>query len=248
MESTNGWHGRAVIVTGGGTGIGRATARLFAGEGADVLVVGRRAEPLAGTAATHPGIRTLAADLGSPDGPAAIVTRALEEFGRLDVLVNNAAITRPAALGAIDRDVAGQQITTNLLGPVFLTQQALPHLGEGAVVVNVSSNPPHYGWRDNSIYGSTKVALDFLTRTWAVELAERGIRVVSLAPGITTTPVLDHAGLPDDWISATRARIPLRRTAQPEEMAWWIVTVARPEAGYLTGTVVRVDGGLSAGG
>ncbi|MFF0727333.1 SDR family NAD(P)-dependent oxidoreductase [Streptomyces sp. NPDC004134] len=241
-----------MIITGGGTGIGRATARSFAAAGAGVLIAGRTAERLAETAAQHPRIRMCVADIAEPNAPADVVDAALATFGRIDVLVNNAAITRPAPLGAIDRGVAEEQLATNLLAPVFLTQHALPHLGDGGTVVNVTSNPPHHGWPDNSVYGSTKVALDFLTHTWAIELAQRGIRVVSVAPGITATPVLSHAGFSDEQIAAAgrklRARIPLGRIAEPEEIAWWIVNAARPEAGYLTGTVIRVDGGLSAGG
>lgn len=252
MEETNTLHGRAVIITGGGTGIGRATAQLFATAGAEVLIVGRTAERLAETATQHPRIRMCVADIAEPNAPADVVDAALATFGRIDVLVNNAAITRPAPLGAIERGVAEEQLATNLLAPVFLTQHALPHLGEGGTVVNVTSNPPHHGWPDNSVYGSTKVALDFLSHTWAIELAQRGIRVVSVAPGITATPVLSHAGFSDEQIAAAgrklRARIPLGRIADPEEIAWWIVNAARPEAGYLTGTVIRVDGGLSAGG
>jgi NAD(P)-dependent dehydrogenase (short-subunit alcohol dehydrogenase family) len=252
MDETNTLHGRAVLITGGGTGIGRATAHQFAAAGAEVLIIGRTAERLAETAKEHPRIRTFVADVAAPNAPASIVAAALDAFGRIDALVNNAAITRPAPLGAIDRKVAEEQIATNLLAPVFLTQHALPHLEDGGAIVNVTSNPPHYGWVNKSIYGSTKVALDFLTHTWAVELAQRGIRVVSVAPGITATPVLSHAGFSDEQIAAAgkelRARIPLGRVARPEEIAWWIVNAVRSEAGYLTGAIVRVDGGLSASG
>ncbi|WP_250562082.1 SDR family NAD(P)-dependent oxidoreductase [Sphaerisporangium fuscum] len=252
MEETNSLRGQAVIITGGGAGIGRATAQRFADEGADVLIVGRTAERLAETAGRHPRIRAFTADVAAPEAPAAIVHAALDAFGRIDALVNNAAITRPAPLGAIDPKVAGEQIATNLLAPLFLAQQALPHLEAGATIVNVTSNPPYYGWRDNSVYGATKVALDFLTHTWAVELAPRGIRVVSVAPGVTATPVMANAGFSDEQTAEMgkrlRARIPLGRLARPEEIAWWIVNVVRPEAAYLTGTVIRVDGGLSTGG
>ncbi|MEU0564041.1 SDR family oxidoreductase [Nonomuraea sp. NPDC005983] len=252
MEQTNTLHGRTVLITGGGTGIGRAAARQFAAAGAEVLVVGRTAERLAETAKEAPGIRTFVADVADPDAPVGIVAAALDAFGRIDILVNNAAITRPALLGEIDRQVAGEQIATNLLAPMFLAQHALPHLETGGVIVNVTSNPPHYGWPRNSVYGATKVALDFLTHTWAVELAQRGVRVVSVAPGVTSTPVMSHAGFSDEQLvelgKELRARIPLGRIAQPEEIAWWIVNVTRPEAGYLTGTVVRVDGGLSVSG
>ncbi|TDD21193.1 SDR family oxidoreductase [Actinomadura sp. KC06] len=252
MEATSTLHGRVVLITGGGTGIGRTTARQFAAAGAEVLVVGRTAERLRETADGHPGIRTFAADLTAPDAPDAIVAAALDAFGRVDVLVNNAAIIRPALLEEIDRTTADEQLATNLVGPIFLTQRVLPHLKEGGAIVNVTSNTPNRGWPHNSVYGATKVALDFLTHTWAVELAPRGIRVVSVAPGVTETPVLAHAGFSEEQVAERgkefRERIPLKRIARPEEIAWWIVNVARPEAGYLNGTVVRVDGGLAASG
>jgi NAD(P)-dependent dehydrogenase (short-subunit alcohol dehydrogenase family) len=250
MTGSEAFAGRAVIVTGGGSGIGRAAARRFAEAGAEVLVVGRTLCRLQETAAGHPGIRPFTADLAAPDGPARVVEHAAEVFGRVDVLVNNAAITRPALLGEIDAEAARQQIATNLLAPLALAQEALPSLRETrGVIVNVSSNPPLRGWPRNSVYGATKVALDFLTRTWAVELGPSGVRVVSIAPGATDTPVLLNAGLTPEEI-ATRersglARIPLGRRARPEEIAWWIVTVAGPDAGYVTGAVLRVDGGVA---
>ena len=239
-------HAPSVVVTGGGSGIGRATARAFAAQGARVLVVGRTAERLAETAGDDPGIRTLVADLVDRAAPERIVQTALDAFGGIDVLINNAAVPWRARLGEIDREQAERQVATNLLGPLFLTQCAVPHMPPGATVVNISSNPPTRGWPANSVYGSTKVGLDFLTLTWAVELAPRGIRVVSVAPGPTRTPALAVArsGLPPEQ-RQDFSRVPLGRAAQPEEIAWWLTQVVRPEAGYLTGAVLRVDGGLS---
>ncbi|MFD0413855.1 SDR family NAD(P)-dependent oxidoreductase [Streptomyces sp. NPDC127108] len=141
MEETTTLHGRAVLITGGGTGIGRAAARHFAAEGADVLIVGRTGERLTQTAGENPRIRTFVADVADPDAPADIVAAAVEAFGRIDVLVNNAAITRPAPLRAIDRKVAEKQLATNLLAPVLLTQHALPHLEGSGTIVNITSKP-----------------------------------------------------------------------------------------------------------
>jgi meso-butanediol dehydrogenase / (S,S)-butanediol dehydrogenase / diacetyl reductase len=241
-------HGRrTVVVTGGGSGIGRATARRFAADGEDVLIVGRTHASLAETASGNPGIRTLAVDVTAPGSPALIVSAAVADRGRLDVLVNNAAVTRPAELGAIDPEIAREQIATNLLAPLFLAQEALGAMEPGSVIVNVTSNTQHRGWPRNSVYGSTKVALDFLTHTWAVELADRGIRVVSVAPGVTDTPVLLNAGYTPEEIEEKRRNraIPLGREARPEEIAWWVSQLTRPEAAYITGTVLRVDGGVS---
>jgi len=243
---------QAVIVTGGSAGLGRTTAHRFAAEDADVLIVGRDADALAAAAKGWPTIRTLRADVTDPDAPATIVGTAMAEFGRIDVLVNNAAVTLPAKLGQIDRDEAMQQIQTNLLGPIFLSQETVKHMLPGSVIVNIGSNSPARGWPHNSIYGSTKVSLDFLTRTWARELAPRGIRVVSVAPGPTQTSmlakVLDRLSPEEREVKekGRAERIPLGRVADPDEIAWWIVTVTRPEAGYMTGAVVRVDGGVTA--
>ena len=248
MATTN----QAVIVTGGGSGIGRQVARQFAQAGACVQIIGRTMETLKETAAGYPGIHPFQADLAEPGAAASAVTAAATAFGRLDVLINNAGITRPALLGAIDLETARQQIEVNLLAPLALAQAALPYLkATNGVIVNVSSNPPMRGWPRNSVYGATKVALDFLTYTWAAELGPHGIRVVSVAPGSTKTAILLHAGLGEEEIEAnfrqSVARIPLRRRADPDEIAWWIVNVTRPEASYVTGTVIRVDGGVGAG-
>ncbi|QIS12397.1 SDR family NAD(P)-dependent oxidoreductase [Nocardia arthritidis] len=248
MSESTSLQGRAVVITGGGTGIGRAAAHQFAAAGADVLVTGRTEATLKETT-DGTDVRFVVADVATAEGRTAIVDAAVREFGRIDVLVNNAAITRPADLGEIDPEAAERQFATNLAGPLFLTQSALPHIGTGGTIINVTSNSPHRGWPGSSVYGATKVAMDFLTKTWALELADRGVRVVSIAPGITRTPILTNAGLtPEQVDSALQylSRIPLARAAEPDEIAWWLVAVARPEAGYLTGQVIRVDGGLSA--
>ncbi|MFF4173863.1 SDR family NAD(P)-dependent oxidoreductase [Streptomyces sp. NPDC001744] len=243
---------RAVVVTGGGTGIGAATARAFAEDGARVLVVGRTAANLKETAAGHERIRTMTADVHDEDAPGLIVQRALEEFGRLDVLVNNAAVTGFATLDGLERDTVRAQLGTNLLAPVFLAQAALDALEETrGVVVNVSSagSLGRRAWPENSVYGMTKVALDFLTRTWAVELAPRGIRSVGIAPGVVDTGVGVRAGMPEDayrgFLEQMAGRIPAGRVGRPEEIAWWIVQLASPEAAYANGTVLAVDGALS---
>ena len=235
------------IVTGAGSGIGRATARLFAKEGANVLAVGRTAASLAETAEERPNIRPFVADVTAEDGPDAVAAAALDEFGHIDVLVNNAGISRPARLGDLDRERTRQQIATNLVAPMFLAQAVAPHLPSGGVIVNITSNPAERGWPTHSVYGSTKVGLDFLTRTWAVELAPRGIRVISVAPGPTDTPWYVHTDITPEQLAEKRKnrRLPLGREAQPEEIAWWIVTATRPEASYVTGAVFRVDGGIS---
>ncbi|MEU4035515.1 SDR family NAD(P)-dependent oxidoreductase [Streptomyces collinus] len=243
---------RAVVVTGGGTGIGRAAARAFHEDGARVLVVGRSAETLRATADGYDGIRCLTADVRAPEAAEAIVSAALREFGRLDVLVNNAAVTGFASLDGLDRAAVEAQLGTNLIGPLFLTQRALDALeSTGGTVVNVSSagSLGRRAWPENSVYGMAKAALDFLTRTWAVELAPRGIRCVGVAPGVVDTGVGVRAGMPPEayeaFLAEMAGRIPAGRVGRPEDIAWWIVRLTRPEAAYANGTVLAVDGALS---
>ncbi|MEV4432817.1 SDR family oxidoreductase [Streptomyces sp. NPDC049585] len=249
MENTK----RSVIVTGGGSGIGRALAHAFADAGDEVLVVGRTAGALAGTAEGRPAIRTLTLDITAPDAPAVLAGAVKQDLGgRVDVLVNNAAVAAFGELGRLDADRVRDQVATNLVAPLLLTQALLGPLEEAAgVVVNVSSAGAlgRRAWPGNAVYGATKAGLDLLTRSWAVELGPLGIRVVGLAPGVVDTGAGVRAGMSQEdyagFLSATGPRVPLRRVGRPEEVAWWVLRLAEPQAGYVSGAVLALDGGLS---
>ncbi|MFF4329096.1 SDR family NAD(P)-dependent oxidoreductase [Streptomyces sp. NPDC001591] len=239
---------RVVVITGAGTGIGRATARAFAAEGAHVVAIGRRSEPLMETAAGHDRITPLPVDITAEGEPERIVRSVLETYGRLDVLANNAGIVRSGALGTLLPEMITSQLATNLVAPVLLAQAALPLLeASSGVIVNVSTSVGQRAWPGSSVYAATKTALELLTRSWAVELAPRGIRVVAVAPGAIDTPIGEHQGLTPERMAAVRewqlAHTPLARIGRPEEVAWAITQLAAPAASFVTGVVLPVDGG-----
>ncbi|WP_129667506.1 SDR family NAD(P)-dependent oxidoreductase [Phytoactinopolyspora endophytica] len=243
--------GRVSIVTGAGSGIGRATAIALADAGAYVLGVGRRTEALEQTAAQgHGRITPFSADIRAEGAPEAVVGAAVDQWGRLDVLVNNAGATAVMQLEDVTARRVADMFDLNVVAPSLLAQAALPHLhrAQGSIV-NISSTYGHRPLPGAAHYAASKSALEQLTRSWALELAERRIRVNAVAPGPTESEALAAAGLPEatvERIKQTEAeRIPLGRRGEPDEVARWVLHVADPTAAWITGQVISVDGGLN---
>ncbi|MFB8006390.1 SDR family NAD(P)-dependent oxidoreductase [Nocardia sp. NPDC056000] len=241
--------GLVAIVTGGSSGIGRATAVLLAEQGAQVLAVARRSRPLEEVAGLHERIHAHIGDLADPDEPERIAKTALREWGRIDVLVNNAGPYGPAALAGISPADIDRLVRLNIVAPSLLASHCLEALAKQAgSIVNVTSAYAQRAVAGSAHYAATKAALESLTRSWALELAPRGIRVNAISPGPTETGLLAGAGVPADRIEAIkereRQRIPLQRRGDPAEVARWIVALADASAGWITGEVLRVDGGL----
>jgi NAD(P)-dependent dehydrogenase (short-subunit alcohol dehydrogenase family) len=241
--------GRVVIVTGASSGIGRAVALSFAEAGAAVLATGRNEQALAELSAAHASIETIRCDLTDEDAPEAIVRTAVDRWGRLDVLVNNAGILTMMPLREVTSDRVKQVFDTNVVAPSLLAGAALPYLQKsGGSIVNIASTFGHRPIAVAGHYGASKAAIEHLTRSWALELAEDGIRVNAVAPGPIESDALSAAGLPPAEVEqikkAEAARIPLGRRGRPEEIAVWVLRLADPSTEWLTGQVLTVDGGL----
>ncbi|OEU89282.1 ketoreductase [Streptomyces abyssalis] len=250
IESPADLAGRVVIVTGAGSGIGRAAARAFAHAGARVLGVGRRMDALEETAADSAAIASHSADLSDPAAPGEAVGAALDRWGQLDVLVNNAGATKLMLLADTTAEGVTSLFGLNVVAPSLLAHAALPHLRQSrGSIVNVSSTYGHRPLPGAAHYAASKAALEQLTRSWAVELAADGIRVNALAPGPTESQALAASGLSGTTIEQIKqeeaARIPLGRRGDPDEVADWILRLADPAATtWLTGQILTVDGGL----
>ncbi|KWE65526.1 ketoreductase [Burkholderia ubonensis] len=243
---------KVVLITGGGAGIGLAAAAAFAREGARVVITGRREEALAAATRNLPGTSYVVADAGNPDDAMRTVDAVIDRCGRLDVLVNNAGAGAILPLSSATFDEISAIFSVNTLGPSLLASAALPHLtAVRGSIVNVSSTFGHKAAPLLSHYAASKAALEHLTRCWALELASAGVRVNAVAAGPTETEFLSErmrltAAEVDTIKTREREQIPLGRRGEPEDVAAWIVSLASPQAAWMTGQVITVDGGLDA--
>jgi NAD(P)-dependent dehydrogenase (short-subunit alcohol dehydrogenase family) len=247
---TQAFAGKVVLVTGANSGIGETAAVAFQKAGATVFGVARRKESLEAARAKHPNIHWLLADVSNSGQVRQMVDAVVKEGGRLDVLVNNAAVFQVAPLEQASEQDLRNQFEINVYGTSFVTQAALPALKSSrGTVVNISSAAGHKPIPGGSHYAATKAAVESLTRSWALEFAPFGVRVNAIAPGPTETPVFDKLGLPPDMVAGMKAafvkQVPLARIASTAEIVHWIVAIADPAVTWMTGQVLSIDGGMS---
>jgi NAD(P)-dependent dehydrogenase (short-subunit alcohol dehydrogenase family) len=237
--------GTTALITGGSRGIGRAICLRLAEEGADIVLHYHRNRAAAEETAAAIGrpVKLVRANLGSVEEIETMFA-ALGHL-KLDFLINNAGIWKSTPLGSSPAELIDEILATNLKGPFWVTQCALPLLKEGGRIVNISSVAGRTGIAGGrSLYGATKAAIDSLTRNWALELAPRRILVNAVAPGyITTDMTAEHLSNPATHERAI-ARHPLGRLGTPEDVADVVAFLCSDSARFITGQSVNVSGGF----
>ena len=242
-------NGKVALITGGDSGIGRAVAALFAREGADIAIVylcehddaaftkgivekeGRRAITIAG-------------DIGDKRCCESAVQQTINELGQLDILVNNAGEQHyDEDIGNITEEQLKRTFQTNVFGMFFMTQAAMPHLSRGSAIINCTSETMYMGSPALLDYSSTKGAITAFTRSLALNLVEKGIRVNGVAPGPIWTPLNPSGGQPPDKIPEFGKDTPMGRPGQPNEVAPSFLFLACEDSSYTTGQVLHPDGG-----
>lgn len=252
MESgtTGEFAGKVAVITGGTTGIGRATAELLHRAGARVAITGQNADTLASARRELPAdVLVLRADARSVTDATELARQVGERFGKVDVLFLNAGIAQLAPFESVDEAFYEEHMDVNVKGVVFTLQKLLPLLVTGASVIVNTSVADMRAAPGMSIYSATKGAVAALVRCLAVELAGRGIRVNSICPATILTPIQQKFGLPPDVAQAVAhkytARIPLGRFGAAEEVARAVSFLASPAASFVNGVELIVDGGLA---
>lgn len=243
--------GKVALITGSTRGIGWATARAFAKEGATVLINGRSSQD-----AVDQRVAEIKAEFGvpcvgfcgdvsDPSAVKAIYSSIFKEFKRMDVLVNNAGIMQDSVLGMIPEALIRKSLEVNVLGPLLHLQEAARLMGRNrsGSIINLSSIIGDKGKEGQVVYSATKAAILGMTRSAAKELAPKGIRVNAVTPGLIQTDLLKD--LPEQKLSEAIAGIRMGRAGQPDDVAGVILFLASDAASYVTGQIIGVDGGMT---
>jgi NAD(P)-dependent dehydrogenase (short-subunit alcohol dehydrogenase family) len=242
--------GKTAVITGGSSGIGRATARRFVEEGAYVFIVGRRQAELDATSAEiGRNITAIQADVSKLEDLDRVFAQIGAEKGSLDIIVASAGLVEHQTIAAATPEHFDKTFNLNARGVYFTVAKALPIFNDGGSIVLVSSGMHQKGFPEYGAYAATKAALRSFARTWAAELKERGIRVNTLSPGMIDTPIVDGMFTTTEEANAARSAFaaitPLGRIGDPDEIANGVLFLASSESSYTTGFDLVADGGIT---
>ena len=233
---------KVAIVTGAGQGIGEDYARALAAEGARVVVADINEEQGQRVAKELDSALFVKVDVGDPASADALAAATVAEFGRIDYLINNAAIyhsMRREGLTTVDLDYLNRFIQVNLMGALYVTRAVVPHLSEGAAIVNQSSAAAYMA---SGYYGLAKIGINHLTASLAAELGSRGIRVNGIAPGPTDTEATATV-VPVEFQERMTQALAIKRMGTPGDLTPTVLFLLSDDAGWLTGQTISVDGG-----
>jgi NAD(P)-dependent dehydrogenase (short-subunit alcohol dehydrogenase family) len=241
--------GKVAIITGGGSGIGKAIAQAFVRESAKVVIAGRDAKKLERAAAEIGGqCLAISADVSSANDVQKLVDAALGKFQRISVLVNNAAVLLPGTAESLSEEDFDQTFNINVRGLWLMSGAVLPHMrtSGGGSIVNIASVLSMVGARNRVAYAASKGAVMAMTKAMALDHAAENIRVNCICPGIVATEMVAKFNLDENARRQRVAMHPMGRFGQPEDVASAAIFLASDEAGWTTGSVITVDGGYSA--
>jgi NAD(P)-dependent dehydrogenase (short-subunit alcohol dehydrogenase family) len=241
--------GKVAVITGGNSGIGLATAQRFVQEGAYVFVTGRRQVELdKAVSLIGKNVTAIQGDVTSLDDLDRIAATVEAEKGKVDIIVSSAGITEQGQIDSLTPDHFDKVFNLNGRAPVFLVQKLLPLMTDVGSIILVSSAMHGMGMTGHTAYAASKAALRSYARTWAAEFKNRGIRVNTLSPGVTDTPMLDSQssglGERESLVNMYLSMIPIGRLAQAEEIANAAVFLGSDQSSYVTGSDLMADGGV----
>jgi NAD(P)-dependent dehydrogenase (short-subunit alcohol dehydrogenase family) len=243
----NRYAGKVALITGGNSGIGLATAKRLKQEGAKVVISGRDPATLNAAAAEF-GLIAVRADVAQLDEIDQLYREAVNKAGKIDVLFANAGIYKAAPLADTTEAFFDETVDINFKGLFFTVQKSLPYLNDGASILLNSSTVTAKGWPGIAVYSATKAAVRSLARSFSAELLPRGIRVNTISPGATFTPIFGRLGLSAAELDATAAgllkTIPIGRFATADDIAAGVAYLGSADAAYVVGAELTIDGGL----
>jgi NAD(P)-dependent dehydrogenase (short-subunit alcohol dehydrogenase family) len=241
---------KVAIITGGGSGIGLAAAKIFQAEGAKVVIFGRTIDKLEKAKnELSSDVLIVAGDIAKAEDRESLVRKTVEHFGKIDVLFLNAGIAKAAPIEMMTEAIFDEVLNINLKGVYFLIQTALPQMNDGGSIVLNGSISNQIGQHSLSAYAASKAGLRSVARTLSTELLPRKIRVNMVSPGVTRTPILDMPGLSAEvvqqMISTLASQNPMKRIGEPEEIAKAALFLASDDSSYILGAEIAVDGGFT---